>query len=384
MNNSAGVLAHSDQCNAFRQFATEEIAPHASRIDRHGRVPVEMIGRLAALGYLGAIVPADFGGLGLDMVNLGVLHEEIGNACSSVRSLLTVHSMVAYGLSKCGSKQLRDVWLAKLASGEAIGAFALTEVNSGSDAAHIETRAARRGDHFVLNGRKKWITFGQIADVFLVFAQADGGISSLLVEKGCPGFSITHIDGMLGTRGSMLAELHFADCAVPCSNLVGGKGFGFAAVAALCLDFGRYSVACGSVGISQACLDASLAYAEVRKQFGVPIKDHQLIAQLITRMVTDTKAARLLCRHAGQLKDVGDPETVNETLVAKYFASRAAMRSASDAVQIHGANGCSSDYPVERLFRDAKIMEIIEGSSQMQEIMIARHSYNNRGASRGR
>jgi hypothetical protein len=312
------------------------------------------------------------------MINFGILHEEIGNACSSVRSLLTVHSMVAYALTKCGGKRLRDAWLTKLATGEAIGAFALTEANSGSDARHLETRAILHGDQYVLNGGKKWITFGQIADVFLVFAHTDAGVSSFLLEKDRPGLSVTPISGMLGTRGSMLAELHFTDCTIPSHNLVGGSGFGFATVASLCLDIGRYSVACGCVGIAQACLDASLVYAETRTQFGAQLKDHQLISQMIAGMVTDIKAARLLCRHAGQLKQAGDPDTVNETLVAKYFAAGAAMRAASHAVQIHGANGCSSDYPVERLFRDAKIMEIIEGSTQILEITIAKHAYRGR------
>jgi alkylation response protein AidB-like acyl-CoA dehydrogenase len=305
------------------------------------------------------------------MASLGVLHEEIGRACSSARTLLTVHSMVSYALLRFGSQILREAWLPKLATGEAIGAFALTEPNAGSHAKELEASARQCDSGYVLNGVKKWTSFGQIATAFLVFAREPEGVSSFLLEKDRPGLTIEPISGMLGTRGSMMAELQLCDCEIPRCNRVGGSGFGLASVASAGLDLGRYSVACGCVGIAQACVDACLAYTVARKQFGKPIKDHQLVAQLLTRMITGTKAARLLCAHAGELKDAGDPESVNETLVAKYFASRAAMRAASDAVQIHGANGCSPLYPVERYFRDAKVMEIIEGSSQIQEIMIA-------------
>jgi alkylation response protein AidB-like acyl-CoA dehydrogenase len=360
---------------AFRTFVGDEIAPYANRYDQEERTPPELIGKLAQQGYLGAIVPPEHGGTGLDMITFGLLNEEIGRGCSSVRSLLTVHSMVSHAILKWGSKQQRATWLPRLAAGEIIGAFGLSEPNVGSDARSVETTATRRGDEYVLNGCKKWTTYGQIADLFLIFARCDGKPSAFLVERNTPGFATQPILGMLGTRASMVAEVHMQDCRIPKENLVGGLGFGVATVATSALDIGRYSVAWGSVGIAQACLDACIRYTSARKQFDGYLKDYQLIRQMITDMITNVKAARLLCLQAGYLKDTGDPNTVMETWVAKYFASTIAMKAAADAVQIHGANGCSPDYPVQRYFRDAKIMEIIEGSTQLQQIMIAEYGY---------
>ena len=311
----------------------------------------------------------------MDMLTFGLLNEEFGRGCSSLRSLLTVHSMVTYAIQRWGSRDQKETWLLPLAQGSLVGAFALSEPQIGSDASSIETRAELCGDTYLLNGRKKWITYGQIADLYLVFARLENRVSAFLVERGTPGLDIRPIRGMLGTRASMLAELILHDCAVPKTNLVGGRGFGLASVATSALDIGRFSVACGCVGISQACLDASLSYTSKRQQFGVHLKEHQLIQRMITDMLTNTQAARLLCYNAGYLKDAGAPNTIMETWIAKYFASTTAVKAASDAVQIHGANGCSSDYPVQRYWRDTKVMEIIEGSSQIQQITIAGYGY---------
>ncbi len=360
---------------AFRSFVDAEVAPHADRFDQDECISEALIKQLGREGYLGSVVPADQGGTGRDMVTFGILNEELGRGCSSVRSLLTVHSMAAHSILKWANKDLKSRMLPRLVSGELIGAFALTEPDVGSDAKSIETTARLVGDRYVLNGRKRWITFGQIADIFLLFGHIDGKITAFMVEKDSPGFSVKPITGMLGTRGSMLAELHLNDCEIPEANRIGGIGFGLAAIVTSALDIGRYSVAWGSVGIAQACLEACLSYTSNRTQFGRPLKDHDLIRQMMTDMVTNTKAARLLCYQAGYLKDTGDPSTVMETWIAKYFASTAAVKIASDAVQIHGANGCSSAYPVQRYFRDAKIMEIIEGSTQIQQINIAKYAY---------
>lgn len=362
---------------AFRAFSDREIAPYAGQFDREERVPPQVIQKVAQKRYLGAVVPAQYGGLGMDMLTFGLLNEELGRGCSSVRSLLTVHSMVAYAIGRWGSRQQKEVWLPKLASGEAVAAFALSEPNVGSDARSVETAAEKVDDGFVLNGRKKWITYGQIADLFLVFAQVGGKPSAFLVERDRPGLTTTPIQGLLGTRASLLAELHFDDCRIPKENLVGGTGFGFAAVALSALDLGRYSVAWGSVGIGQACLEASLRYSSERQQFNVFLKDHQLIQRMITNMITSVKAARLMCYHAGYQKESNAPDATTSIMMAKYFASTMATKAASDAVQIHGANGCSSDYPVQRYLRDAKVMEIIEGSTQIQQIIIAGNAYQN-------
>ncbi|MCU0491964.1 MAG: acyl-CoA dehydrogenase family protein [Chloroflexaceae bacterium] len=360
---------------AFREFSDTSIAPFADEWDRDERFPREVIERMARQGYLGAVVPQASGGSGSDMISFGLLHEEIGRGCSSARSLLTVHSMATFALHRWGSQQLKRRYLAELIDGSLLGAFGLSEPNVGSDARSIETTAHMEGDHYRLNGCKKWVTFGQLADLFLVFAQHEGKSIALLLERTTPGLTVVPISGMLGTRAAMLAELHLENCAVPVANRIGGPGFGLAAIATSALDIGRYSVACGSVGLAQACLEASVRYSSERHQFGVPLKEHQLIRQLISQMLTNIKAARLLCMQAGYLKDSGHPNTVMETWIAKYFASTTAMKAALDAVQIHGANGCSAAYPVQRYMRDAKIAEIIEGSTQLQEVTIADYAY---------
>ncbi|MBA2679182.1 MAG: acyl-CoA dehydrogenase family protein [Ktedonobacteraceae bacterium] len=365
----------SSQQSAFRAFVQAEIIPHADRFDQEEMTPPELIQKIAQQGYLGALAPVESGGMGMDMITFGLLNEEFGRGCSSLRSLLTVHSMMTYAILRWGNKQQKAGWFPRLATGDVIGAFALSEPNVGSDAKSIETQAELRGNTYVLNGRKKWITYGQIANLYLVFAQCDGRVSAFLVERDTPGFDIRPIQGIIGIRASMTAELFFQDCVIPKENLIGGRGFGLASVATSALDIGRYSVACGCVGIAQACLEASLHYTSERKQFGVYLKEHQLIQQMITNMITNVKAARLLCYNAGYLKDIGAPNTIMETWIAKYFASTSASKIASDAVQIHGANGCSSDYPVQRYWRDTKIMEIIEGSTQIQQTTIATSGY---------
>jgi glutaryl-CoA dehydrogenase (non-decarboxylating) len=360
---------------AFRAFADSEIAPVADAADREERMPQALLEKFRGQGYLGAALPAEFGGGGLDMISCGLLCEEVGRACSSLRSLLTVHGMVGLAVLKWGSRDLRARWLPRLAAGEALAAFALTEPEAGSDAKNMQTAAILQNDAYILNGRKRWITFGQIADLFLVFGQCEGRSAAFLVESGTPGLTIKPISGVLGTRASMLAELQFHNCRIPRSNLVGREGFGFSHVSSTALDYGRYTVAWGCVGIAQASLEASLKYAGERRQFGSYLKEHQLIRRMLSDMVTNVKASRLLCLRAGFLRDEGEPSAMMETSIAKYFASITATKAAGDAVQIHGANGCSSDFPVQRYLRDAKIMEIIEGSTQMQQLTIAQYGY---------
>lgn len=359
----------------FRVFVNQEICPNAGEWDIKEFTPKELVAKIAECGFLGAILPQEYGGKGMDMITYGILNEEIGRGCSSVRSLLTVHNMVSQALCKWGNKSQKEYWLPKLASGEIIAAFALSEPNVGSDAKSVETTATFAGDAYVLNGQKKWITYGQIADVFLVFAKCEGKPIAFLVEKNSPGLSVKPMSGILGIRASMTAELHFDNCHILVENKIGKLGFGFSYIASYALDYGRYSVAWGSVGIAQACLSACIKYTKERKQFGVYLKEHQLIRQKITQMIANVKAARLLCYQAGYLKDINNPNSITETSIAKYFASTVATKIANDAVQIHGGNGCSSEYPVERYLRDSKIMEIIEGSTQIQEITIAESGY---------
>lgn len=359
----------------IRAFVNEEIFSYAGKWDKKEYTPLDLIKKIAQRGFLGAVLPQEYGGKGMDMISYGILNEEIGRGCSSVRSLLTVHNMVSQALRKWGNKPQKEYWLPLLASGEVIAAFALSEPNVGSDAKSVETTAKFTGNAYILNGQKKWITYGQIADVFLVFTKCEGKPTAFLVEKNNPGLLVKPMSGLLGTRASMVAELQFDNCEVSAENLVGKLGFGFSYIAASALDYGRYSVACGCVGIAQACLEACIKYTSDRKQFDVYLKEHQLIRQKITQMIVNIKAARLLCYQAGYLKDINHPNSIIETSIAKYFASTTATKIANDAVQIHGGNGCSSEYPVERYLRDSKIMEIIEGSTQIQEITIAESGY---------
>lgn len=354
----------------FRAFVEAEIAPHADRWDREEAISMELVGKLRERGYLGSNVSKEYGGLGRDMITYGLLTEEIARADSSVRSLLTVHDMVAHAIHRWGSRAQRERYLPAMAHGEILGALALSEPNAGSDAKSVETTAVADGDFWVLNGRKKWTTFGQIAGLFLAFAQCEGKPTAFLVERDAPGVTVRPLHGIVGTRASMLAEIFFEDCRIPKESLVGRIGFGISHVASAALEQGRYSVAWGSVGIVQACLDACRKYAAERKQFGVPLADHQLIRAMLADMITEVRAARLLCLRAGYLRELGDPGASAETMVAKYFASTLATRAANDAVQIHGANGMSEEFPVARYLRDSKVMEIIEGSTQIQQITI--------------
>jgi alkylation response protein AidB-like acyl-CoA dehydrogenase len=363
----------------FRAFAAAEIAPHADRWDREAAIPRSLIEALRERRYLGSNVPTEYGGIGRDMIAYGLLTEEIARACSSVRSLLTVHDMVAHAILRWGSREQKERFLPALARGEVLGALALSEPNAGSDAQSVETTAVAAGDaggagaagdDWVLDGHKKWTTFGRIAGLFLVLARCQGSLTTFLVERESPGLTVRPLDGVWGTRASMLAALSFDGCRVPKAHLLGRIGFGLSHVIAAALEQGRYSVAWGAVGIGQACLDACRAYTAERRQFGVPLADHQLIRRMLTDMIVNVRAARLLCLRAGWLRGQRDPGAFMETMAAKYFASTMAVRAANDAVQIHGANGMSDDYPVGRYLRDAKVTEIIEGSTQIQQITL--------------
>ncbi|GAB6988517.1 acyl-CoA dehydrogenase family protein [Paenibacillus pini] len=361
---------------AFRSFAERYIVHEADRWDSEEAIPQSIIQQMGAEGYLGAVISKEFGGLELDMKSLGALSEEMGRACSSVRSLLTVHGMASIAVERFGTAEQRQKWLPLLASGQTIGAFGLSEAGAGTDTKAITTTATITEEGYVLEGGKKWITFGQIADLFLIFAKLDGEPTAFLVPRTTPGLSIDHLKGIFGTTASMIAELRMENCLIPHEAILGSKGLGVPYIAMSCLDYGRYTIAWGCVGILQACLDACLSYTSKRETFGTLLKNQQLIQKMITEMTVNTKAARLLCEDAGRLKDEGDSQGLLATWAAKYFASISATKAANEAVQIHGANGCSRDYPVQRYLRDAKVMEIIEGTTQMHELVISSDAYS--------
>lgn len=354
----------------FREFARSEIAPRAGEWDRSGELPVEIVERLRVEGYLGSTLPTELGGGGADAITYGLLTEELGKACSSVRSLLTVHDMVCVALSRWATGKTREDALPPLVSGRRRAAVGLTEELAGSDAAGVETRATRVLGGYEIEGRKICVTFGEIAAEILVLAVADGGLSAFLVDTSSPGVVRRPARDLVGARASGMAEVEFQRCRIGAERLIGREGFGLSHVLATALDHGRYSVAWGSVGIAQGCLEACLDHSSSRHQFGRPLRDHQLVRRLLTRMVTETRAARLLCCRAGWLRDNGAVSAVGETAAAKYFAARTAARVANEAVRLHGARGLSERLPLERYLREAKAVEIIEGSQEILETSI--------------
>jgi len=359
---------------AARQFAAERIAPWAARIDRHQTTPEEVLLAMRDSGYLGSALPAQWGGGATDPIGYGLATEEIGRVCSSVRSLMTVHNMTAQAIAKLGSGAQRAQWLPDLCAGRKIAAFALSEPGAGSATSAIETTATIRGNEFLLRGTKKWITYGQVADVFLVFAHCDGQAIALLVDRKSDGLGIEPLTEMEGTRGSMLALVTFRDVAVPKDNQIGPTGSGLSLVSNIALDHGRFSVAWGSTGIVHACLDACVDYVERREQGGQKLREHQLVRRHVADMLVSATASRALCLRSAHLRQTGDPRAVMETCVAKYHASTAAVRAATTAVHLHGANGCSGDYPVGRYLRDSMVMSIIEGSDEIHQITLGNYA----------
>lgn len=356
---------------ALREHLERDVIPQADAWDHAQRIPREAVHALAGHGLFGAVIEQANGGSAFAPLAWGEALEAIGEASMSLLSVLTVHTMCAHAIERWGEAEQKAAWLPALASGAKLGAFALTEPATGSDARNVETQLEDGGDHWRVTGRKRWISAAQIADVFLVFGKTAAGPTAILVPRESAGLSIMPIDGMLGFRAAQLGELVFDNVAVPKNLTIGREGMGFSHVANLALDAGRFCIACGCTGLIRACVRASVDYARARHQFGVALRAHQMIQTMLAEMTTAHKAARALWRHAATLRADSDPASITETTIAKYFASTAASRAANDAVQIHGANGCGPDYPVQRFFRDARIGEIIEGSNQMQQILIA-------------
>jgi alkylation response protein AidB-like acyl-CoA dehydrogenase len=360
---------------SFSHFAEHDVRPYADRYDAEGRVPHELIKRIGARGFLGAFLPPAVGGQGLGMVAYGLLHAALARASASVQSLLTVHDMVSLVVSRWASAAVRSRYLPQMTSGRVIAAFALTESEAGSDIQNIETQAWVDAEGFRLTGEKCWITYGQVADIFLVFARSREGSAAFLVPRATPGLTVLPHPPTLGLRASMLAQLRFENCRLPIESLVGRLGMGLSPVASFALMQGRYSVAWASLGLAEVALEAQVRYAANRRQSGALLKDHQLIRQLITDGMADVESARLLCIRAGRRHDGGDSRAIRDTLLAKYVAARVAGRVTDNAVQIHGALGCSNSLPIQRYFRDARVMEIIEGSSQILQILIAEYAF---------
>jgi alkylation response protein AidB-like acyl-CoA dehydrogenase len=358
-----------------REFCDREIVPNAREWDRSERMDEGIVLKLAEIGFLGCALPEEFGGMGLDTISYCLVMEELGRADSSVRGIVSVNNGLAgKTIARWGTDEQKRQWLPMLASGEALGCYGLTEPGSGSDPASLVTRAVRDGGEWVIDGSKIFITLGSWAGVALVFARTGGegprGISCFLVPTDLPGFSTRKIDGKLGLRAQDTAELFFDGVRVPDSARLGDEGAGFK-VAMSALDNGRISLAAGAVGVAQACVDASVAYAGERTQFDKPLARFQLIQELIADMAVETEAARMMAWRAAALADRGESYTLAASQ-AKYYASEVAVRAANAALQVHGGYGYVDEFPVARYLRDARVLTLYEGTSQIQKLLIGR------------
>jgi len=359
-----------------REFTDHEIVERARENARNHHFDLELVKKIADQGYLGAIVPAEYGGAGLDYVTYGLIVEEIGRGCSSVRTVISVQtSLVCSAIMKWGTEEQKRHYLPRLCSGEWLGCFGLTEPDTGSDAANQRTRATKTDDGWLINGAKMWISMGDYARVALIFAQTDPalghkGLACFLVDTDQPGFKPQPIEHKMGLHASDTASIALEDVEAPDDAVLGSVGDGFK-VAMSALDSGRYSVAAGCVGICQGCVEESVSYAKEREQFGRPIASFQLVQGMIADMVLKTEASRMLVWRAGWLKDKGAPNTL-ETSIAKLHATEAAVECANTAIQVHGGAGYVDDHPVERYFRDVRVTTLYEGTSQIQKLIIGR------------
>ena len=361
--------------DSAREFCEREILPYSRDWDRAEQLDRGLVPKLAAAGYLGATITEEYGGMGLDTVSYCLLMEELGRADSSVRGIVSVNlGLVGKTIANWGTEEQKREWLPQLASGDALGCYALTEPGSGSDPASLLTRAERDGDDWLLSGSKLFITLGSWAGVALVFARSgeEGarGLTCFLVPTDTTGYSASPIKGKLGLRAQDTAEVFLDRVRVPDSSRLGATGDGFK-VAMSALDNGRISLAAGCVGIAQGCLDACVRYAGERRQFGKAISSFQLVQELLADMAVELDAARLLTWRAALLADAGERHTF-ESSVAKYYASEASVRAANAAVQIHGGYGYVDEYPVGKYLRDARVTTLYEGTSQIQKLIIGR------------
>jgi len=359
-----------------REFAQNEIAPFVERMEQ-GEFPREILNKMAELGLMGITIPEEYGGAGMDFTSYIIAIHEISKVSATVGVILSVHTSVGTNpILYFGTEEQKKKYVPKLASGEYLGAFCLTEPSAGSDAKSLKTKAVREGDYYILNGSKVFITNGGEADTYIVFARTNPdepgskGISAFIVEKDTPGFIIGKDEKKMGLHGSRTVQISLEDAKVPAENLLGEEGQGFK-IAMANLDVGRIGIAAQSLGIAEAALEHATAYAKERIQFGKPIAEQQGVGFKLADMATAVEAAKLLVYRAAFLRSNGLP-CGKEASMAKLFASRAAMENAIEAVQIFGGNGYTEDYPVERLFRDAKICEIYEGTSEIQRLVISK------------
>ncbi|QUL52229.1 acyl-CoA dehydrogenase family protein [Paenibacillus tritici] len=356
----------------FQDFATSLVEPYANQWDIDEALSPDIIAECAARGYMGGMIPRQYGGQEWDCVTYGLLNEAVGRSSASLTALFNVHTMVAQTLLKWGTEQQKEKWMARLAEGSILGAFALTEPGAGSDIQGITSEYKPEGDGFVLNGTKRWITCGGLADIFIVFGKLNGKPTACIVERAQPGVTVIPVNNMLGFKAGHLAVLEFRNCIVPRDNMIGHEGIAFNYIAPYALEFGRISVAWAAVGLLRGCLENSGAHALRRRTFDRFLAEHSIISKYITDMGVELEAAKLLCLDACRLKDEGLPEATERIMAAKYYASAASARHSAHAVQIMGAIGCNEHFSVSRYYRDSKTFEIIEGSSEISQMILGK------------
>lgn len=363
-----------------RSFAQDRIAPNAREWEANEAFPKEIFAEMAELGLMGMVAPADLGGSEIGYVGLALVLEEIAAGDGALSTALSVHNSVGYGpILKFGNDAQKEKFLAPMVAGEKLGCFALTEPHTGSDASALKCRAKRDGDHYVLNGTKQFITSGKIGDTLIAFAVTDPekggrGISAFIVPTDTPGYIVSSLEHKMGQKASDTAQIVFEDMRIPAENLLGEEGMGYK-IALSNLESGRIGIASQCVGMARAALDAAVEYAKEREAFGKPIAEHQAIAFKLADMATQVHAARQMVMHAASLKDADQP-CLSEASMAKVFASEMAEKVCSDAIQIFGGYGYSSEFPVEKYYRDVRICQIYEGTSEVQKIVISRSVLN--------
>jgi len=361
---------------SVRSFCEREIAPIARDIDQEARFPWEVVEKMGKLGYFGIQAPEELDGAGMDTVTYCIIIEEISRVCSGLGLCVTVHNSVAvYPIVAFGTDEQKKKWVPPLAKGEKIGAFCNTEPNTGSDASGLESTAIRDGDHYIVNANKVLITNGGVADICLIFTKTDPsaghrGLSVIVVERGMPGFEVGDLEDLSGNRANPVSSIRLHDCKVPVENLLGKEGHGMK-IGLTALDTGRIGIAAQALGVAQAAMEEGIRYSVQRRQFGVPISQHQSIQNMIADMATQVETARLLVYRAAAKKDSGVTFS-KEAAMAKLYASEIASKVVDMALQIHGGYGYVKTYPVERYYRDARVTRIYEGTSEIQRIVIAR------------
>ncbi|WP_100009859.1 acyl-CoA dehydrogenase [Lentibacillus sediminis] len=356
----------------IRDFAQKEVVPEIARMEAEDRFPKEIVEKMGELGLMGIPIPEKYGGGGMDYSSYIIAIHELAKVSATLGVILSVHTSVGTNpILHFGTEEQKQRYIPKLATGEYLGAFALTEPGSGSDAASMKTTAKKDGNDYVLNGSKVFITNGGFADTYITFAKAENGVSAFIVEKDAPGLVIGKKENKMGLHGSSTVQLNFDQCRIPASQLLGEEGNGFN-IAMANLNVGRIGIAAQALGIAEAALEHAASYAKEREQFGKPIAAHQGISFKLADMATEVEAAKLLVYHVAAMVERGLP-CGKEASMAKMYASKTAMRTAIEAVQVYGGYGYTEDYPVERFFRDAKVTEIYEGTNEIQHMVIAKH-----------